>query len=148
MVSGRLSSEHRDMFRRKEGGIGVFYSHGAIDIRANDLSKETALGVISEKVGIPLNKWLAVEDTDADLLVKPYNRQSKNLGYAGCPADASEKVKDAVWEGYMLGRIMQHVREVDPTIPHHERMRRSTGHIASQENGRGTLEILKHFLGD
>ncbi len=152
MIFARLDSTQRALFKDKENGLEALYSHGAIDIRVRGLTKGTGLRRVSEAMNIPLDKWLAIEDTDRDLLVHPYNRHTRkgNVGYAGCPEDASDEVKNVVWEEYMFGRIENgtHNRIRGPTISSQVRRASSRGHIASQENGRGTLEILKHFLGD
>ena len=128
MIYGRLSPTQREMMEDKDG-IGAFYSHGAIDIRSRDLSKGTALRQMAQIADVSLENWLVVEDTDRVVLLQNAGvcTWDTNLaGYLGCPSDASEDVQ----------RGLQMYTEYDRY------------HIASQENGWGTLEILKHFLGD
>ncbi len=146
MVLDRLGP-HREMVESGKGDIVAVYSHGAIDIRSKNLTKGNALKIVSSRTGVPLENWLAIEDADKAVLVdEKYQGQRKLVGYAGCPADASEDVRRVVRDFYVLRNFHNSdfpIASGQPFI-----YEPNVGCVAKQENGRGTLEVLKHFLGD
>ncbi|MBI2113369.1 MAG: HAD hydrolase family protein [Candidatus Wildermuthbacteria bacterium] len=109
-----VRKEFQDAIRDKF--LEVTQSGNAVDLFPRDINKHTGLTHLCELTGIRPERTLAIGDSQGDIAIL------RMVGFAGCPANASEVCKALVQE------------------------RGDRGYISPYPYAQGVIDIMTHFL--